>query len=155
MGLKFDRFTWGIVLAVLLLIVGAVATVTLTGGQGWQSDEYLNENTPAGVVHDAFLAFVRNDPALAASYYSQNALDEDKYPPFAERYSYYDPGRQNQRLRILDEDISDDKAFVTIAVDHFRAGGLFDSGSTWTNQRTVTLVQEEGVWKIDSPDIFY
>ena len=62
MGMKIDRFTWGIILGVLLLIAAAVIMVTVTGGRGWQTDDYLNEDTPEAVVHDAFLAFIRNDP---------------------------------------------------------------------------------------------
>ena len=115
MGLKIDRFTWGIILGVLLLIAGAIITVVATGGRGWQSDDYLNEDTPGAVVHDAFLAFIRNEPDVAMSHYSKKVLDDDKNPPFRERFSYYDSGRPARRLRILDVDINEDedKAYVS------------------------------------------
>ena len=41
MGMKIDRFTLGIILGVLLLVVGAVITIAFTGGRGWQSADYL------------------------------------------------------------------------------------------------------------------
>ena len=157
MGMKIDRFTWGIILGVLLLIAAAVITVTVTGGRGWQTDDYLNEDTPEAVVHDAFLAFIRNDPDVAVSHYSQKALaDDGTRTPFIERFNYYDSNRQSQRLRILDVDINDDKdkAYVTLAVDRFRPGGLFDSGTS-SSRRTAPLVREDGAWKIDTADLFY
>ena len=156
MGMKIDRFTWGIILGVLLLIAAAVITVTVTGGRGWQTDDYLNEDTPEAVVHDAFLAFIRNDPDVAVSHYSQKALaDDGTRTPFIGRF-YYDSNRQSQRLRILDVDINDDKdkAYVTLAVDRFRPGGLFDSGAS-SSRRTAPLVREDGAWKIDTADLFY
>ena len=157
MGMKIDRFTWGIILGVLLLIAAAVITVTVTGGRGWQTDDYLNEDTPEAVVHDAFLAFIRNDPDVAVSHYSQKALaDDGTRAPFIERFNYYDSSRQSQRLRILNVDINDDKdkAYVTLAVDRFRPGGLFDSGTS-SSRRTAPLVREDGAWKIDTADLFY
>ena len=67
-----------------------------------------------------------------------------------------DSNRQSQRLRILDVDINDDKdkAYVTLAVDRFRPGGLFDSGAS-SSRRTAPLVREDGAWKIDTADLFY
>ena len=155
MGIKIDRFTWGIILGVLLLMAGAVIMVAATGGRDWQTDDYLNEDTPQAVVHDAFLAFVRNDPDVAVSHYSQRVRDgEGKNDPLAERFNYYDPSRRTRRLRILEVDISDDRAFVTLAIDRFNPGGLFDSGIS-TYRRTVPLVREDGAWKIDTAEVFY
>ena len=156
MGLKIDRFTWGIILGVLLLIAGAIITVVATGGRGWQSDDYLNEDTPGAVVHDAFLASFRNEPDVAMSHYSKKVLDDDKNPPFRERFSYYDSGRPARRLRILDVDINEDndKAFVSLAIDSFYQGGLFDSGTS-TDRHMVPLVREDGAWKIDTEEFLY
>ncbi len=156
MGMKIDRFTLGIIIGVLLLVIGAVITVTVTGGRGWQSAEYLNEDTPEAVVHDAFLATVRNEPDVAMSHYSRDVLEDDDNLHFRERFNYYDSGRSARRLRILDVDISEegDKAYVTVAIDNFHQGGLFDSGTS-TYRRTIPLVREDGAWKIDTDDLFY
>lgn len=156
MGMKIDRFTLAIIVGVLLLVVGAVITVTVTDGRGWQSAEYLNEDTPEAVVHDAFLAAVRNEPDVAMNHYSRDVLEDDDYVHFRERFNYYDSGRSARRLRILDVDISEegDKAYVTVAIDNFHQGGLFDSGTS-THRRTIPLVREDDAWKIDSDDLFY
>ena len=156
MGMKIDRFTLGIILGVVVLIAAAIITVVVSGGRGWQEDDYLNEDTPEAVVHDAFLAFVRNEPDIAISHHSQDMLDEEKNEPFRERFNYYDRDRPARRLRVLDVDIDEDedKAYVTIAIDNFHQGGLFESGTS-TRRRTVPLVREEGAWKIDTDDLFY
>ncbi len=156
MGMKIDRFTLGIILGVLLLVVGAVITIAFTGGRGWQSADYLNEDTPESVVHDAFLATVRNEPDVAMSHYSRDVLEDEDKVDFRERFNYYDSGRSARRLRILDVDINEegDKAYVTVAIDNFRQGGLFDSGTS-TYRRTIPLVREDGAWKIDTDDLFY
>ena len=156
MGMKIDRFTLGIIVGVLLLVIGAVITVTVTGGRGWQSAEYLNEDTPEAVVHDVFLAIVRNEPDVAMSHYSRDVLEDEGEAGFREYFNYYDSGRSARRLRILNVDISEegDKAYVTVAIDNFHQSGLFDSGTS-TYQRTIPLVREDGAWKIDTIDIFY
>ncbi len=156
MGLKIDRFTWGIVIGVVVLIAAAIITVVVSGGRGWQSADYLNEDTPQAVVHDAFLASVRNEPDVAIDHYSLDVLKEDDGPPFRERFSYYDHDRPARRLLILDVDIDEenDRAYVRIAIDNFNQGGLFES-STWTYRRTIPLVREDGAWKIDTEDPFH
>ena len=156
MGMKIDRFTLGIILGVLLLVVGAVITIAFTGGRGWQSADYLNEDTPEAVVHDAFLASVRNEPDVAMSHYSRDVLEDEDNVRFRERFTYYDSGRSARRLRIQNVDINEegDKAYVSVAIDNYRQGGLFDSGTS-THRRTVPLVREDGAWKIDTDDLFY
>ena len=156
MGIKIDRFTLAIIVGVLLLVIGAVITVTVTGGRGWQSAEYLNEDTPEAVVHDAFLAFVRNEPDVAMQHYSRDVLEDEDKVDFRERFNYYDSSRSARRLRVLDVDINEegDKAYVNVAIDNFRQGGLFDSGTS-TYRRTIPLVREDDAWKIDTDDLFY
>ena len=156
MGLKIDRFTWAIILGVVVLIAAAIVTVAVSGGRGWQTAEYLNEDTPQAVVHDAFLASTRNEPDVAISHYSSNVLDEEKNQHIRDRFFRYGSDRPARRLRILDVDIDEDneKAYVRIAVDNYNQGGLFES-STSTHRRTVPLVREDGAWKIDTDDLFY
>ena len=156
MGIKIDRFTLAIIAGVLLLVIGAVITVLATGGPGWQSAEYLNEDTPEAVVHDAFLATVRNESDVAMSHYSRDVREDEDNLGFRSRLNHYDSGRSARRLRILDVDINEegDKAYVSVAIDNFHQGGLFDSGTS-TNRRTIPLVREEDAWKIDSDDVFY
>lgn len=154
MAARFDRFTWAVIGVVVLLIAAAVLTVTL-GGQDWSSDAYLDEDTPAAVVHDAYLALMRNDMARARGYFSNRVLAEtEKEIPFVERFAYLRD--QNTRLRILEVTMEgEDKALVTVAIDRYTPGGLFDANTIWTDRRTIPLVREADGWKIDTVDLLF
>ena len=56
---KMDRFTWAIVIVVVLVLAAAVITVNLTGGEGWGETTYREEDTPDAVVENAFIALMR------------------------------------------------------------------------------------------------
>jgi hypothetical protein len=80
---------------------------------------------------------------------------EGYYGPL--RGSYYSD-QTARRLRILKSELdpkNPDRAYVTAAVDTYAGGGLFDSGSTWSSERVVEVVREDGVWKINTQEYFY
>jgi hypothetical protein len=156
MSLKMDRFTWAVVIVVVLLLVGAVITLSLTGGRGSQSaEDYLLADSPEAVVHNAYVAMLSGDVTRARQYYS-TAILESEESMFKNRFDSFYVGDRNQRLRILTvERQSEESALVTIALDTYSTGGLFDGGSTWTQRQTLPLVREEGSWKIDSMVFFY
>ena len=43
---SFDKFTWGVIGVVRLLLVIAVATVNLTAGTGWEDERYVEDGSP-------------------------------------------------------------------------------------------------------------
>ena len=47
------------------------------------------------------------------------------------------------------------RAFVSVAIDNYATGGLFNSGSTWSSDRMVEVVREDGAWKINVEEYFY
>jgi hypothetical protein len=151
MSLKMDRFTWTILGAVIVLLVSAVATISFTGGDGWRSQEaYLTEDSPVSAVHNAYVAYLQGDPITARQYYARVVVEDDaRKDIFNMRYGGYYVGDQNQRLRILDvEMLTENTALVSIAIDHYSSGGLFNGGSTWTQRHKLPLVYEDGNWKI-------
>jgi hypothetical protein len=153
MSLKMDKFTWAIVVVVIVLLVSAVATIGFTGGEGWRSQEaYKDEDSPVAAVHNAYVAYLQGDPITGRQYYSKSVLEEDdRSDLFRTRYGGYYVGDRNQRLRILSvETPTEDTALIAIAIDRYTGGGLFDSGSTWTERQTLPLVREDGSWKINT-----
>jgi hypothetical protein len=158
-NIRFDKFT-AIVLAVVgLLIVAAIFTVNRDAGVE-ASEEYLAADAPETPVHNAFLALNSGDIATARAQYSQQVLEEAAsergYGPFhGESYGYGDTAR---RMRIISATIDPqnaDRAYVTAAIDTYSTGGIFNSGSTWTSERTVEVVREDGAWKINAQEYFY
>ena len=153
---KMDRFTWAIIIVVIAVLVAAVVTVNLTGGEGWGEALYLDEETPEAVVHNAFVAFMNQDFAEARQYYSAEVLADDKrgdpFPGMGERYY---PNNTNRRLRIKSVDhVDDSEALVVVVIDHYSSGGPFGGGDTWSRERILRVIQEEGGWKIDTHEFF-
>jgi len=155
MGLKVDRFAWIVIGIVALLLIAAIVSVNLAGGE--QQPAYLEEDTPAAPVYNAFLALQQGDITKARSYYSAHALQETKNAPdFPPLESYQSMGAH--RLRITDvrvDETDPDRASVTFTLDTYQNEGPFGSGSTYSSKRTVEVVREDGVWKLNAREFFY
>lgn len=158
MQLRLDKFTWVVLAVVGLLLVAAV--VTVNRGSSPTTQEYRSDDAPETPVVNAFLALQAGDLATVRRQYSQAVItraDEDKaYGPLNGQ-TYY-PGDASRRLRLVetrpDPDDSD-RAYVTVAIDNYSTGGIFNSGSTWTTERVIEVVREDGAWKINVDEFFY
>ncbi len=153
MSLKLDKFTWSVVVIVALLLIGAVITVNMTGGDGYGEPDYLAENSPEAAVYNAFVANQKQDNQALDQYYTKSVLDgytknNNNGRPYNGPSNYADP--TPRRLRILEtKNREENRADVTFSVDRYSSGGPFGSGNTWSNTQTVPVVMEDGVWKID------
>jgi hypothetical protein len=156
--LRLDKFTLVVLAVVGLLLVAAVVTVSRTNTPPEQQ-EYRTDDSPEAPVVNAFLAFQQGDLAEARRQYTQAVLDRVEtdagYGPLRGQGYYAEPSR---RLRITETRIDPDnadRAYVTAAVDNYSTGGLFNSGSTYTSERVVEVVREDGAWKINVEEYFY
>ena len=158
MRLKFDAFTWVVITVVVLLVAAAVVTVNAGSRFGASELEYMEENGPSAPVYNAYIAVQRGDAAEARAQFTENALAEnDKlgYDPIAQNISFYANDQGSRRVRIVQvEEENPDEALVTVVEDTYSGGGLFGR-STWSNQRVIRVVREDGAWKIDTPNMFY
>jgi len=151
-----DRFSWIVIVAVGLLLLAAVGVATLRPGQDAASQEvYLEQDTPDGVVHDAFVAFLQQDSVRMKSYFSQRVRDafeqNDRWPNLD-----YFPDSSSRRMRIERvEMISEDRATVAIVVDNYNRGGFLAQSNVWSSRQTLTLIREEDHWKIDSENFYF
>lgn len=158
MGVRFDRFTWIAIGVVIVLVVAAIATVTLTDGRGWQgSSTFVDPQAPAAPVVNAFVALENGELYTARDQYSEDVLSEisrEDFDPFTGRGG----DRGARRLRILEQEIdpeNSDRALVTFVQDGYSRSGLFGSGNTWSRRAVVEVVREDGQWKINSQEFFY
>jgi hypothetical protein len=157
--LRLDKFTI-VVLAIVGVLLAAALVTVYWSGSSRQAAEYRTDNAPETPVHNAFLALRKGDMVKAREQYSAKVLkdvdtQEGYYGPL--RGSYYSD-QTARRLRILKSELdpkNPDRAYVTAAVDTYAGGGLFDSGSTWSSERVVEVVREDGVWKINTQEYFY
>ncbi|HXF61895.1 MAG TPA: hypothetical protein VNK95_09760 [Caldilineaceae bacterium] len=156
--MKLDKFTWTVIVVVLLLSVAAVITVSRTGGAGVAAAEYVEGNEPETPVQNAFIAFQRGDRTRARAQYSQAVLaeiDEQMgYDPFSGRAA----SQTSSRLRITGVELDEtdpDRALVSFVQDTYSRGGLFGAGNTWSREGTVEVIREDGQWKINAQEFFY
>ena len=159
MNIRLDKFTIIVLAIVGLLIAAAVVSVNLNASVE-APDTYRTEDAPETPVYNSFLALRNGDIATARAQYSQQVLEEaasDRgYGPLrGESYGYGDTARRMRILNVRLDPQDADRAYVTTAIDTYSTGGLFNSGSTWTSERTVEVIREDGAWKINAQEYFY
>ena len=136
-----DRFTLGIAVGVVALVVALFLVVL---GQPTDAGP-VDESRPAGVVHNYYLALLRDDPKTAYAYLSADAQARLPYERFAARPAYRGPQR---RLRIDEEHLEGDTARVLVRWT-YTSGGFFPfSTGEYSNEQTIVLRLENGAWKI-------
>ena len=158
MNVKFDKFTWGVIGTVGLMLVAAVVTVNLTRGAGWDNEQYMVDDSPETPVFNAFLAQQRGELFKAREQYSRYILEEVDSVRGFDTFSARESGTVSKRLRIVDVEVDEtdpDRALVTFVQDNYAGRGLFESGATWSRRGVVEVVREEGMWKINASEYFY
>jgi hypothetical protein len=139
-GAGLDRFTLGIALASLALVVGLLALALRPNPASQPPDE----STPSGVIQSYALALSREDYRTAYGYFSRDAQREVPY----ERFVGMRESQRGRSVRLLEERIDGETAWVRIRVT-YPSGGLLpllDSGGS--SEQTIPLKREDGAWKI-------
>ncbi|MCS6825697.1 MAG: hypothetical protein NZ553_03700 [Caldilinea sp.] len=159
MKIRLDKFTLVVIAVVGLLIIAAIVTVGVRGGEE-AAPAYRTEDAPETPIYNAFLALKAGDIATARAQYSKRILEEvtgaQGYGPLkGDTYSYGDVARRLRVLNVRLDPQDPNRAYVTIAIDTYSTGGLFSSGSTWTSERVVEVIREDGAWKINAQEYFY
>jgi hypothetical protein len=160
---KIDKFTVIVIAIVLVLLIAAIVTVNRTDNrEGVDTAEYISSDSPDAPVQNAFIALQKGDLFTAREQYAARIVDDENseyaYGPLGGNGGRYETGDTTRRLRILSVEIDDknpDQALVTFVLDTYSNRGPFGTGSTWSNQRTVEVVREDGAWKINTPEFFY
>lgn len=159
MKIRLDKFTLAVLAIVGLLVVAAVFTVSRSDDTA-TPESYRTEDAPETPVYNAFLALKQGDIATARAQYSAQAQEEaasDRgYGPLrGESYGYGDAARRLRVTNVKLDPQNPDRAYVTVAIDTYSTGGLFNSGDTWTSERTVEVIREDDAWKINAQEYFY
>ena len=141
-----NKFLFGIVIGILLLIIVAFSVVMLR-----PETTYLDDSTPEGAAHNYLLALHKGNFARA-----YQAIPTDyKFPTDANDME--DDIRSNPYKFDLNDDFSlsvestrlrgDDKAVVTIRKTTFYNDGLLGSRQ-YSDTFTMDLVLENNEWKV-------
>ncbi len=144
--MKQDRFLIGILIGIGLLIIIALAVFFTRQ----DTQTYVSEAAPEGVVHNYVLAVLNQDYQKAYGYLA----DLNDKPTFAEFRQSFAVGRispSEMGLRVGKANVIGDAA--SVEVDMVNApGGLFSSG--YDNTGLAQLVRQNGAWKISSMPVY-
>lgn len=143
--MKNDKFLIGIVIGIIVLVVVALVTVLMRKPG---VEDYVADDTPAGVVQNYFLAIQRKDYEKAYGYLSDDLKskpDLDKFIRDVDNLSY----GSEASLQIRETRLGNVHTQVDVSITTYRPGGLFESNS-YTSQDTVYLraTGDGSVWKL-------
>jgi len=145
--MKQDRFLTGILIGIGILVVIAL-TVFFTRKD---SQTYIAEDTPEGVVHNYVVAILNKDYERAYGY-----LADLEHKPTSDdfRQSFLN-GLVNPNSGAVDiggSEISNDEASVEVVMV-YNPSDPFSSG--YRDTQRALLVKQDGAWKISSMPSYY
>ena len=144
-----DRFTWGIVVGAVLLVVAGLASVTLARRPVAAPDL----STPEGVVRAYVTALDTDHPEQAWDLLTASARSGTTRDEFIRRATA--EGRPRYSLVAIERTtVEGNTARVELARTFAGSGGLFGSGDS-TEHLTVRLERESGAWRISVPPDAY
>ena len=140
--MKQDRFLTGIVIGIGLLVVVALAVFFTRK----DTQTYISDETPEGVVHNYVVAVLNKDYEKAYNYLA----DLENKPTYDEFHESFLIGTVNPNSSGVDvglSDITGDDATVEVTLV-YNPSDPFSTGYRDT-QRAI-LVKQNGAWKISS-----
>ena len=140
--MKNDKFLIGIIAGIVVLAVAAVVLVLARG-----REDYVADDTPAGVAHNYFLAIERQEYEKAYGYLS----DELKNRPTLDEFISTVGHNFNQgeaALKIGETTLTGDRASVQVIITNYSGGGPFES-NRYSNTDTAQLKRNaKGAWQL-------
>ena len=145
--MKQDRFLTGILAGIAVLVVVALAVFFIRR----DTQAYLTEDTPEGVVHNYVLAVLNNDYEKAYGYLA----DLDNKPTFEQFRDAFVTGIVNPNNSAVDvgaSRITGDTASVDVALI-YNPSDPFSTG--YRDVQRAILVRQGGEWKLSSMPTYY
>jgi len=138
--MKQDRFLTGILVGIGVLVVLALAVFFTRK----DSQTYVSEDTPEGVVHNYVVAVLNKDYEKAYGYLAELEY-KPKYEDFRRAFLNGEVNPQNQAVDIGVSEIVGDTATVEIALI-YTSNDPFSTG--YRNPQIADLVRQNGAWKL-------
>ena len=139
--MKHDRFLFGILVFIALLVIAALALFFTRH----EDQTYGAEDTPEGVLRNYALALQNNDFPRAYGYLA----DKDNKPTldsFRQAFLSRQLDISNTAIQIGKvEMVASDQALVDVTVV-YAASDPFSTG--WSSNETALLVKQNGAWRI-------
>jgi len=140
--MKQDRFLTGILIGIGLLVVAALAVFFTRK----DTQSYMPDDKPEGVVHNYVLAILNKDYERAYGYLADleyKPTYEEFRRPFLNRYV----NPQNAAVDVGESEISGDEASVEVS-QIYNSSDPFSTG--YRDVQRAILVNQNGAWRISS-----
>jgi hypothetical protein len=145
--MKQDRFLTGILVGIAALVV--IALVVFFLRQNTQS--YISEESPEGVVHNYVLAVLNDDYEKAYGYLAE--LDnKPTYEQFRDAFLTGVVNPSNAAVDIGDSDVTEETASVEVALI-YNPSDPFSTG--YRDVQRAILVRQGSAWKLSSMPGYY
>jgi hypothetical protein len=138
--MKQDRFLTGILIGIGVLVVVALAVFFIRN----DSQTYVSDDTPEGVVHNYVVAVLNKDYERAYSYLA-DMKNKPTYEEFRRAFLNGEVNPSSSAVDIGESKIVGDTATVEIALI-YNPSDPFSTG--WRNVQIADLVKQNGAWKL-------
>jgi hypothetical protein len=145
--MKQDRFLTGILIGIGLLVVVAL-TVFFTRAD---TQAYVSDDVPEGVVHNYVLAVLNKDYEKAYGYLAE-LENKPTFDEFRRAYLNGEVNPNDQAVDIGDSEIFGDTASVNLDLI-YNSSDPFSSG--YRNTQTAQLLEQNGAWKLTFMPEYY
>ncbi|HEY3473910.1 MAG TPA: hypothetical protein VGK56_04825 [Anaerolineales bacterium] len=145
--MKQDRFLTGILVGIGVLVVIALAVFFIRR----DTQTYISEDVPEGVVHNYVLAILNDDYEKAYGYLA----DLENKPTFEQFRDAFVTGVVNPNNSAVDvgnSEINDDTASVEVAII-YNPSDPFSTG--YRDVQRAILVRQDEAWKLSSMPTYY
>ncbi len=145
--MKQDRFLMGILVGIGVLVV--LALVVFFTRKDTQT--YVADDTPQGVVHNYVVAVLKKDYEKAYSYLAD--LDhKPTYEVFRAAFLQKAVNPDNSAVDIGEAEVNGEEAYVDVALVH-NPSDPFSTG--YRDVQRAALVKQNGTWKITAMPTYY
>ncbi|HAV77719.1 MAG TPA: hypothetical protein DCX53_10260 [Anaerolineae bacterium] len=138
--MKQDRFLTGILIGIGLLVIVAL-TVFFTRKD---TQTYVSEDLPEGIVHNYVLAVLNKDYEKAYGYLA-DLENKPTFDEFRRAFLNGEVNPENQAVDIGESEVFGDTATVELALI-YNSSDPFSSG--YRNVQVANLLNQNGVWKL-------
>lgn len=145
--MKQDRFLTGILVGIAALVVIALAVFFLRK----DTQAYVSEEAPEGVVHNYVLAVLNKDYQKAYSYLA-DLENKPTYEQFRDSFLKGMINPNNSAVDVGRSEISGDTASVEVAMIYSQSDP-FSTG--YRDVQRAILVRQSGGWKLSSMPYYY
>ncbi len=145
--MKQDRFLTGILIGIAVLVL--VALIVFFMRKDTQS--YISENTPEGVVHNYVLAVLNGDYKKAYGYLA-DLENKPTYEQFRDAFIKGVVNPNNSAVDIGKSEVNEDTASVEVALI-YNPSDPFSTG--YRDVQRAILVRQDGAWKLSSMPGYY